>query len=128
MNTPQPGILDALPPVARYLSFSLREPHLARQCLQRLAAQADGREVVVGIGQHLALALGNEIPGLRAFPTCEGEGFALPSTPMALWCWLRGEDRGALVHRARHLTEALAPALELEAAVDAFLCTPAAAT
>lgn len=120
MNTPQPGILEPVPVVARYLVFSLREVQHVRPCLQALGDLADGREVVVGLGQHLALALGKAIPGLNAFPSYEGAGFALPSTPAALWCWLRGEDRGALVHRSRHLERALAPVMDLETAIDAF--------
>jgi putative iron-dependent peroxidase len=121
MNTPQPGILEPAPPHARYLVFSLRGGHRARQCLHQLAGLVDGREVVVGIGQPLALALGAPIPGLEPFPQYEGPGFAVPSTPAALWCWLRGEDPGALVHPSRHLIKALAPALELDSAVDAFV-------
>ncbi|MCC7263049.1 MAG: Dyp-type peroxidase [Candidatus Latescibacteria bacterium] len=121
MNTPQPGILEPVPSHARYLAFSLRGGHRARQCLHQLAGLVDGREVVAGIGQQLALALGAAIPGLEPFPQYEGTGFALPSTPAALWCWLRGEDPGALVHRSRHLIEALAPTLELASTVDAFV-------
>lgn len=121
MNTPQPGILEPVPPHARYLVFSLRGGQRARQCLHPLAGLIDGREVVVGVGQPLALALGAAIPGLEPFPQYEGPGFAVPSTPAALWCWLRGEDPGALVHRSRRLIEALAPALELESATDAFM-------
>lgn len=121
MNTPQPGILEPVPSHARYLVFSLRGGHRARQCLHQLAGLVDGRELVAGIGQPLALALGAPIPGLEPFPQYEGPGFAVPSTPAALWCWLRGEDPGLLVHRSRRLVEALAPALELDRAVDAFV-------
>lgn len=121
MDTPQPGILEPVPPLARYLVFSLKETQHARQCLQQLGDLTDGREVVAGLGQHLALALGTAIPGLGAFPSYEGAGFAVPSTPAALWCWLRGADRGALVHRSRRLVHALAPAFDLENATDAFV-------
>jgi len=121
MSTPQPGILDPVPPVARYLAFSLRDSRHLRPCLQALPSLVDGREVVAGIGQHLASALDTSIPGLEPFPSYEGHGFAVPSTPTALWCWLRGEDRGALFHRSRQLIQALAPALSLESAADAFV-------
>jgi len=32
-----------------------------------------------------------------------GPGIEVPVTPAALWCWLRGDDRGELVHRGRSL-------------------------
>jgi putative iron-dependent peroxidase len=44
----------------------------------------------------------------------------VPSTPAALWLWLRGEDRGVLLHRARALEAALLPAFGLRESVDAF--------
>lgn len=115
MNTPEPGILDPVPPVARYLAFSLRDSRHLSPCLQALPSLVDG------IGQHLASALDTSIPGLEPFPSYDGDGFAVPSTPMALWCWMRGEDRGALFHRSRQLIQALAPALSLESAADAFV-------
>jgi len=47
-------------------------------------------------------------------------GFEVPSTPVALWCWLRGGERGELVHRARQLEAALAPDLFPVLSIDAF--------
>jgi putative iron-dependent peroxidase len=44
----------------------------------------------------------------------------VPSTPAALWCWLRGEDRGEIVLRARAIEKMLAPAFEVTGVVDAF--------
>lgn len=81
---------------------------------------ADGVRVVVGIGESLALALDRNIEGLRAFPSFPGIGLDIPSTPSALWIWTRGEDRGELFHRSRHLERTLAPAFRLEQALDAF--------
>ena len=49
-----------------------------------------------------------------------GPGVDVPSTPAALWLWLRGDDRGELLHRARQLEAALLPAFYLRDAVDAF--------
>jgi len=37
-----------------------------------------------------------------------------------LWCWLRGDDRGDLVHRTRALEALVAPAYRLQTALDAF--------
>jgi len=81
---------------------------------------ADGERVVAGIGASLALALGRNIEGLRAFPSHTGAGFDVPSTPSALWIWARGEDRGELFHRSRLIERTLARAFRLEQALDAF--------
>lgn len=113
MNNTQSGILESTPPVARYLIFSLTDQGEARQSLRVLRNMADGRETVVGLGQSLVLALGASVPGLRTALSYTGAGFEVPSTPFALWCWLRGDDRGELLHRARRINTALAPAFRV---------------
>ena len=120
VNTPQPGILLPVPPHARYLTFSLKPGMNPREPLRELRDVADGERVVVGIGVSLALALGRNIRGLRAFPPHTGAGFDVPSTPSALWIWARGEDRGELFHRSRLIERTLARAFRLEQALDAF--------
>jgi len=60
------------------------------------------------------------VPGLRDFPAGTGRGIEMPATHGALWCWLRGDDRGELVHRTRALETVLAPAYRLNAVLDAF--------
>jgi putative iron-dependent peroxidase len=64
--------------------------------------------------------MGRKIPGLRDFPVHSGAGVEVPSTPAALWCWLRGEDRGELVHRSRAIAAALAPAFRTSTIIEAF--------
>jgi len=120
INTPQPGILLPIPPLARYLTFSLKPGVSPREPLRELCEVADGERVVAGIGASLALALGKNIEGLRAFPSHTGAGFDVPSTPSALWIWVRGEDRGELFHRSRLIERTLARAFRLEQALDAF--------
>jgi putative iron-dependent peroxidase len=44
----------------------------------------------------------------------------LPSTPAALWCWLRGSDRGELLHRSRKVLATLSPAFNLESVTEGF--------
>ena len=62
MNLAQPGILEAVPLVARYVSFTLAAEALAPaalpESLKRLAEAANGDSVVVGIGPRLVAALG----------------------------------------------------------------------
>src|SRR5712691_1603677 len=116
----QPGILEPIPRAARYLSFGLKDGGHAREALKALAATADGNVCVVGLGAMLLFALQKEIEGLRPFPHYRGEAFEVPSTPAALWCWLRGEDRGEIVLRGRAIEKMLAPAFEATGVIDAF--------
>jgi putative iron-dependent peroxidase len=120
VSTAQPGILRPIPPLARYLTFSLRPGTNPRATLRRLSALADGERLIAGVGESLVLALARRIEGLRAFPSYARAGFEIPSTPSALWIWARGEDRGELFHRSRLVERALAPAFRLERVLDAF--------
>lgn len=121
MNTPQTGLLAPLPPLARYVHFDLCANTEAAAALARLAALVDGERIVAGLGQPLLLAFGKSLPGMKSHPALAGAGLAVPSTQEALWCWLRGEDRGELVHRTRTLASALAPAFRPVRVIDAFI-------
>lgn len=108
-----------VPAAGRYLFFSLHDSSAVREALQRLPQVADGVAAVVGIGPTLIAAVGTRVPGLREFPALSAQ-VDVPMTPGALWCWLRGTDRGDLVHLTRRLEQALAPALHLYRVIDAF--------
>jgi len=120
MGNPQPGILAPVPRLARYLSFSLKPGVAPRRALTQLKGAADGDKLVVGIGQPTVYALGKSIAGLRPFPTGFGAGLALPSISAALWCWLRGQDRGDLLHQSKNLCETLSSEFNLEGVIDGF--------
>lgn len=121
MTLHQSGILATpLPSQARHLFFALESAADLPAALDNLARIADGDQVVVGLGQPLILTLGRQIEGLRAFPALRNADIDIPSTQHALWCWLRGEDRGELLHRTREFEAALAPALRLVQATEAF--------
>ncbi len=120
MPTPQPGILAPLPPHARYLVFSLEPDTDARAGLAALQDLVDGEHIVAGIGQAPLSAIGRKVPGLKPFPPLAGPGVDIPSTPAALWLWLRGSDRGDLLLQSRRVEHALAPAFRLLEAWDAF--------
>lgn len=116
----QAVVLLPVPRVVRYLTFSLRKeaaPGVSRDALRALSI--DDR-CVVGIGEPLAMHWGSKLDGLRPFPAMSGPGVQIPSTQQALWCWLRGEDRGDLVHRTRAISAILREALRLEQVTDAF--------
>jgi putative iron-dependent peroxidase len=120
MNNFQPGVLAPVPPHGRYLTFRLTSRVKARRALRALSAIADGENCVVGLGQPLLRALKSTVPGMRRFPAYKRKGAVVPSTPAALWCWLRGTHRGELVNRSRAIQHALAPGFRLDGAIDAF--------
>ncbi|MDO9225190.1 MAG: Dyp-type peroxidase [Pseudomonadota bacterium] len=127
MSATQPGILAPVPRLARHLFFAPLPGISAAATRAALLAGAgliDGETSVAGMGGGLVAALGADIDGLHAFPTYETAAAAIPSTPAAFWCWLRGDDRGELLHRGRALEQALASALFLERAIDAFQYGP----
>ena len=120
-SLPQPGVLAEIPSHARYLAFrrgaSAPGP---REALERLADPHPGLSLVFGLGASLVRELGAEVPGLRDFPASSGPGFSVPSTPAALWVWLRSEERGELVHETRRVEKMLAGVFALDGVVDAF--------
>ncbi len=131
MKFAQPGILESVPAHGRYLFLSPTAgatPAAVGAALQQLAALADGQAVVVGIGAALAHALGADVPGLRAMPDFSGHGVQVPSTPVALWCWVRGAAQGEVVLHARRVEKALAPAFHLDRVLDGFRHGDPAAT
>lgn len=121
MPTPQTGILAPLPPLARSLFFALNPATDPRPALQALAAITDGSRLVIGIGPTLATALNADIAGLHPLEPITAHGLSIPSTPRALWCWLRGTDRGELLNHSRQIESLLSPAFRLEQTLDTFL-------
>lgn len=120
MQNTQLGILAEVPRHARHLTFELKHGADAVAALRALAANSDGESVVVGLGQSLLLELGAPIEGLRNFPTHVARAVNVPATPAALWCWLRGDDRGELLHRSRALTALLSGVFETRQIIDSF--------
>jgi putative iron-dependent peroxidase len=116
----QPGILAPTPRVGRYLSFALVQGRDVGAALQRLVPLVDGSRVVLGLGPDAVQAVGATVPGLRAFPQWSLAPVKLPTTPVALWCWLRGDDAGDLVLASRALVQAAEPAFALSQVVEGF--------
>lgn len=114
MSKVQPGILADETQLARYLVFPLKPASDPMAALQKLGSRIDGDRTVIGLGQSLLLALGKQIEGLKTFPVMAGPGFSIPATPATLSMWLRGDDRGELLHRTRELAQTLSDAFELE--------------
>lgn len=117
----QVGILAPVPRVGRYLFFALTQtPGAVGAALKRLAPLVEGQTLVAGLGPLTVSALGATVPGLREFPVLASALVPIPSTPTALWCWLRGDDLGDLVELTRRIERALAPAFDLDCVVDGF--------
>jgi len=120
MKTVQSGILSGETKLARYMSLSLIDVEAVHECLLQLKEHVDGELVVVGLGSSLVAAFGVEINGLYTMPVHTTAGLDIPATPSALWLWLRGNDRGELLHRSRKLEDVLVSAFELVDVVDSF--------
>lgn len=121
MASPQPGILAPVPPLARYITYHLLPGADPRQSLRALRDAADGSHTVVGFGLSLVSTLEVNIDELRVFPEFSGFGLDVPSTPAALWLWLRGKDRGEIYNRHRVLDTALSGAFRQDQVLDAFI-------
>lgn len=117
----QTGILaESVPPLARHVFFTLDSTEHLAAALRRLALLADGEATVIGFGKSLLQALHVQLDKLRPFPALSAKGVDVPSTQHALWCWLRGDDRGELLHRTNALITALAPALSVVQVTETF--------
>jgi len=120
MDSAQPGVLLDGPMGCRYMTFGLVPGADPMKALEALRDRGIGEEMVVGLGQSVVSALGKTVEGLRPFPTLVGPGVDIPATPAALWIWLRGVDRGKLVHLANELKALLAPAFRADEIIDGF--------
>jgi putative iron-dependent peroxidase len=120
MSSIQPGIIAPLPEHARFLSYRLKPGVDPTTVFGKLSRAANGTEAVVGIGHSLVLALGKSIQGLKTFSGYAGPGVDLPSTPHALWLWLRDAERGSLILRQRTLDALLAPAFAQVSSDEGF--------
>ena len=119
MNQFQPGILQPVPAQASYLNFEVN-PQVGTQTVIDALKLIDTENTVVGIGQSLLDHLGKSITGMKSMPAQSANGITMPSTPVDLWCWLRGDDRGELLHHARQICQQLSSAFTLKNTLDAF--------
>lgn len=121
MQLIQPAIMLPTPPHARYLTFDLKagsDTVGIRATLELLSQQTDGKALLVGIGTPLVSTLASHVPNLREFPQELRMANAQPAA--ALWCWLRGDERGQLWQRGHELTALLKSAFTLRQSVDGF--------
>jgi putative iron-dependent peroxidase len=120
LHRPQPAILAPVAAVGLGLAFDLVRGVDPRPGLGALRGEPDDGAVAIGIGAPLAQALGAPIDGLHGFAGVSGVGVGFPSTQGALWIFVRGEERGAVLDRARAITRALGEGWVLREEVDTF--------
>jgi len=120
MKLAQPGILQEETTLARFMMFSMTSSVELPMLLEELNNVIETEHTVIGLGQSLVAAMGKEIPGLKTMPAQNGVGVDVPSTPYAMWFWLRGSDRGEIYHRSRLLESLLSPAFVLDEVLDSF--------
>ena len=117
---PQPGILAPLPAHARYVTLRWHGDD-ASAALARFDGAEVGRSAVVGFGPGFLAAAERTVPGLSGFPSFPGAKVDLPSTPAAVWLWLRGDDPGSLLHEERGWLARAGAGFSVEASVAAFV-------
>ena len=120
MHAAQLGILAPVPGHSRYMEFSLAADADMMPALHNLASRNIGQDIVIGLGPDLIERLGQPIEELRPFPSLSGPSCAVPATQADLWFWIRGEDRGRIVHLARAVSRLVQPALRCDRLVDGF--------
>ena len=120
MSLTQAGILAEESKRARYLEFMISPEGDVNDALLALASERISDNMVIGLGSPLLDQLGIAVQGLAVMQAQTGAGVEIPSTPTALWCWLRGSDQGELFHRSRYIESMLAPGFELKNVIDSF--------
>jgi len=117
MANPQSQILRPVPPVGRFITWSLPADADVAQALAGLGAMNVDRRVVVGLGAPLAVRAGAALAGLRGFPTDLG---MFPAAQHDLWAFVAGNDPSALFDVARAFTAQVPAAFVREDEIDAF--------
>lgn len=120
MNNAQQGILEDETKLARYLTFALKNQVGVHAIFSILQDMIDPTHTVIGFGPTLLAATNVKIPDMKEMSPQTTTTIEIPSTPAALWVWLRGDDRGKLYHRSRKLVNALSSHFELIDSTDSF--------
>jgi porphyrinogen peroxidase len=96
MYNAQPRILSEGTKLARYLSFSVKNADHVKSVLMSLKDNIDPSIEVVGFGHSMLKTIGVEIAEHGEMPSQMENGINVPSNPVDILVWLRGDDRGKL--------------------------------
>lgn len=123
MNIPIPfqsGILAPIPAHGRVVEFDAIPGADIRKVLHALTVLPQDGRYVVGLGSGLVRGISQALPDLPPFPAMAGPGCSIPSTQSDLWCWVRGEDRGSVLHHVRFFFAMVKDAFHPVRSVDLF--------
>ncbi|WP_225630075.1 MULTISPECIES: Dyp-type peroxidase [Cysteiniphilum] len=109
----QQGILENLPSSAIYLFFVLEDNSKLNEVMQSLRQLIDGQSTVIGLGETLMHKAELE-SNFKVYTPTEKQQKLAPKTHCDLVLWLRDDDQGMLLHKARQM---------IAIASDAFKCT-----
>lgn len=118
--TPQPGILSAVTPAARYIVLDVPPDIAAKDVVRRLHELRIDDGLIVGLGDPLLRALGSSVPGVETFPALSGPGCAIPSTQGSILLMTRGEDHGDTLIAMQRAMAVLGHGLRILEDVAAF--------
>lgn len=116
----QPAILAPIPTLANYLYFQISDKTQIIEALASLANNIASNKVTIGLGKSLLDALNLSMAEMHDFPDFTGYNVSIPSTPAALWCWIKGDNRSELFEQTRHIVQILSPAFKLSSSVEGF--------
>ena len=109
----QQGILENLSSSAVYLFFVLEDKIKLNEAMQRLRQLIDGQSIVIDLGETIMQQTSVKSHYKAYEPTLKQQKLA-PKTTCDLVLWLRDNDQGMLLHKARQM---------ISVASAAFKCT-----
>lgn len=120
MQNFQAGILPKIPAHSRYIEFNAVSDQITLDSLKVFKDIAIDETIVIGFGLGLMRRFDVAIDGHRAFPALTGPGVEVPSTQADIWLWLRGDDRGVILHAAKRIEALLSEAFTVGSVLDGF--------
>ena len=123
MSDFQVEILAPIPAHAIYLHCK-RLPNADRtqviDTLTQIQTQLTYTKTVVGLGPLLLDFLQVQVPGMHRFPDLSKSHLDMHACEIDLWIWLKGDERGALFHATRQLSDILKHSFDLTHQVEAY--------
>lgn len=119
-NSAQSGILEPIPSQARFLEYRILPTADPKSVLEKVTDISKDQDHIIGLGCEILKAMGTTLPGHAAFTERKRGRILIPTTQADIWVWVRGEDRGQVVHDTRRINATLTPYVASQSVVDAF--------